>query len=330
MKRLIFLSIFLLVVELAQAQSTPEAFLGLLPAVPTIDCNTESSRQNEAIAAFQSQINATREKLSERIRAEKQKNRTTQLSENVKGQAVAQSGLSENELNKVADKKTSSAEKDRLTDKSVQSQTGFSMAEMQQVKNMSKADRQKWAMENYGKVAQTEKQVAADAKPYQAQNTSMAKLAAEQQQLAENLQYQKNRLNKMKMDLETSATEQQIILDRKLKEIELQFRDVNDGEGSTKADMDKLRQKSRLVRQAKTEYCSKLSPLQLTYLTSYESALKENILPDLKRTAEIEYQMQKTTMAAAEESFVGRLRAIEDYAGALSGAFKFYLPVNKE
>lgn len=331
MKRLTLASILMLIVMLVHAQSTPEAFLALLPAVPTIDCSTESSRQDEAIAAFQSQITATRDKLSERIRAEKPKNRNLQLSENVKGQALTQSGLSESELNKAANKKTPSAERDRLTDKSVQNQTGFSMEEMQQVKKMSKADRQKWAMENYGKVVQTEKQKAADTKPYQAQNAStMATLAAEQQQLSQNLQQHFNRLSKMKTDLETSAVQQQVILERKLKEIELQFRDVNDGEGSTKADMEKLRQKNRLMRQAKTEYCSKLTPLQITYLTAYESALKENILPDLKRTAEIECQMQNATTGKAEESNVGRLRAIQDYAGALSGAYKYYLSVNKD
>ena len=311
------------------AQSTPEAFLGLLPAVPTIDCGIENSRQIEAIAAFQSQINATRDKLSEVIRAEKQKNKNLKLSANIKGQATAQSVLSESELNKVANRKIVSPENERLIDKTVQNQTGFSMDEMQKVKNLSKADRQKWAMENYGKVMKKEQQKAEETKPYQSQTSSMGKLAAEQQQLAMNLQSHYSRLDEMKKNIESKAEQQRIILDNKIKEIDRKYKNVNDGEGATAEDMRKLRERNKLIRDTKIDYCSKLTSLNVNYLVIYESTLKENILPDLKRQEDIEYQTRKMTMAGAERSCFDRLRAIEDYAGALSKAYDFYLPVTK-
>lgn len=328
--KIVISSIFLMICSLsANAQSTPEAFLGLLPAVPTIDCNRENSQQSEAISAFQGKINDVQRKLSEAIRLEKQKNKDSKLSKNIKGQAVAQSGLSEKELNKASDKKTSPSEKDKLVIKSVQSQTGFSMEEMQQVKKMSKADRQKWAMENYGKVTQNERQNADENKPYQAQSASMASLVAEQQQLAQNLQQHSVRLDKMKNELETTAQQQRVIMDSKIKAIEKKYRDVNDGEGATAEDMRKLRERNKLIRDAKIDYCGKLTPLNINYLVSYESVLKENILPDLKRTEEIAFQISKTTMVQAEETCFNRLRAVEDYAAALRKAYDFYLPVNK-
>ena len=326
----LFISIVcFLAMSAAHAQSTPEAFLGLLPKAPVIDCSRESSQQSEANQAFQNQITSVQDALSDAIKKEKQKNKNPKLSKNVKAQAAAQSGLSEDELKAAADRKTNRAEKERLTDKSGQSQTVFSMEEMQQVKKMSKADRQKWAMENYGKVTQNERQKADETKPYQAQSASMASLAAEQQRLAQNLQQHRTRLDKMKNELETTAQQQRVIMDSKIKAIEKKYKDVNDGEGATAEDMRKLRERNKLIRDAKIEYCSKLTPLQINYLTMYESVLKENILPDLKRTEEIAFQISKTTMAQAEETCFDRLRAVEDYAAALRKAYDFYLPVNK-
>lgn len=330
MKRIIYAAILIFFTMLCYAQSTPEAFLGLLPAVPTIDCGTESSRQTEAITAFQSQINTTREKLSEAIRVEKQKNKNTKLSERVKREASVQSGLTESELERVSNKKSSSSERERLTNKSVQNQTGFSMDEMQQVKSMSKADRQKWAMNNYGKVMEKEQQKAEDTKQYQTSNASLGELGAEQQKLAVNLRHHRERLDRMKNELETAASQQSVILENKIKEIKRKYENVNDGEGATAEDMRKLRERNKLIRDAKIEYCSKLTPLNINYLIHYEAALKENILPDLKRSEDINYQIQRQTYSKTELSCFDRLRAIEDYTSALSKAFNFYMSVNKE
>lgn len=329
MKRIIHTVILFYFTMLCYAQSTPEAFLGLLPRVPTIDCGTESSRQTEAIMAFQSQINTTREKLSESIRAEKQKNKNPKLSENVKREASARSGLTESELERVSIKKSSSSEREQLTDKSVQNQTGFSMDEMQKVKSMSKSDRQKWAMENYGKVMQKEQQKAEDTKQYQSSNTSLGELGVEQQKLAVNLQHHREQLDRIKNDLETEASQQNVILENKIKEIKCKYENVNDGEGATAEDMRKIRERNKLIRDAKIEYCSKLTPLNINYINHYETTLKENILPDLKRLENINYQIQRKTYAKAELSCFDRLRAIEDYASALSKAFNFYMSVNK-
>ncbi len=327
-KNILLLLGLLLCVMYATAQSTPEAFLRMLPKVPTIDCNQKSSQQMEANLAFRTQITSTQDALSDAIKKEKQKNKNQQLSKNVKEQAAAQSGLSEEELKIASNKKTSKAEKDRLTSKSVENQTGFSMEQMQEVKRMSKEDRKKWAMENYGKVMENEQQKVKETRPSQAQNVSLPNLAQEQQRIAENLQYHYARIDKKKQDVELLAAQQQLILDRKLKEISARYKDVNDGEGSTKADMAKLQERDRLIRKAKVEFCSKLTPVQLDYLITYESVLKSNILPDLNRTEEIEYEIRKKTFSKAEKSIFEQLRAIEKYSGALNKAFDYYLPVD--
>lgn len=330
MKRLTFILAFLMLFfGFGRAQSTPEAFLGLLPKSPTIDCNTESTRQNEASSAFRSQVNDVREKLTQAIRIENKKNKNQQLSKNLKAQAAAQSGLSEEELKTASDKKTAQSEKDRLVSKSVQSQTGFSMEEMQQVKKMSKADRQKWAMENFGKVTQKEQQKSEATEPYRATNGSMAKLAQEQQGIAESLQHYLNRLNEIKKALENTADEQRAVLKNKIAEIEKKYKNVNDGEGGTEEDAKKLREKNRLIRDAKIKFCSKLTPLNIDYIVNYESILKENILPDLKRQEDINYQIQKMSVEKAEKSSFDRLRAVEEYAVALSKAYDYYMSVDK-
>lgn len=328
-KLLIITSLFCLPFVGAKAQSTPEAVLGLLPKAPTIDCNTESTRQNEAIAAYNSQLNEASDKIKEAIKKESAKNKNLQLSKNIKGQAVAQSGLSEEELKRASDKKTSQSEKDRLISKSVQSQTGFSMEEMQQVKKMSKADRQKWAMENFGKVTQKEQQKAEATEPHRTNNASMAKWAEEKQKIAQNLQYHYGRLEKTEQDLNTLAEQQKMILDNKLKQIGEKYKNVNDGENASKEDMRKIREKNRLVRAAKVEFCSKVTPREIDYLVNYESILKEYILPDLKRNEEIDYQISKQTFAKAEESSLERLQAIEKYASKLASAYDYYMSVDK-
>lgn len=329
MKSLIFPAIIFFFSIICNAQSTPEAFLGMLPKVPSIDCNRENSMQAEARIIFQDQIASVRDLLSDAIKNEKQKNKNAKMSVNMKNQAIANSGLSEKELNSLSDKNTDKNEKDRLIDKSVKSQTGFSMEEMQKLKNMSKEERKKWAMGNYDKVIQNEKSKSEENKSLEQPNFSMADLASEQQKLAENLQRHFSRLEKIKADVETAAVQQKIILDNKLKEIAKKYESVNDGENATKDDLEKLRQARILIREAKVEYCSKLTPLQIDYLINYESSLKSNILPDIKRTEEIEFQMSKITMANAEESCFQRLRAIENYSAALNKAFDFYLDVDK-
>lgn len=330
MKSSILLVIVAFFVILCNAQSTPEAFLGMLPPVPSVDCNRKSSLQTEAMIVFQDQISSFKDAISEALKEEKQKNKNQKISGNFKNQAMAQSGLSENELNKLSDKNTSKSENDRLKDKAVKNQTGFSMNDMDKVKKMSKEDRMKWAMQNYNKVMQNEKSKSEETKPFQGQNVSIADLATEQQQLAENLQHHYSRLNKIKTDLETLAAEQKVVLDAKLKEINVTYRDVNDGEASTEGDMAKLKEKNNLIRKAKVEYCSKLTPQQIDYIITYENVLKENILPDLKRTEEIEHQIRQLTISQSEESCFARLRAIEDYSSALSKAFVYYLSVDKD
>ncbi len=327
-KNIISTGVLLLWLSISYGQSTPEAFLGLMPSIPTIDCGMESSRQVEAITAFQTQLNNTQDLLSQAIRDQNKKNKQQGSSADVKRQAASQSTLSEDELATVSDKNSSSSDKNRLVNQSVEGQTGFSMDEMQQVKKMSAADRQKWAMQNYGNAMQTQKSNSSASKSGQPAGGSLAELAAEQQSIAQNLQHHYARLSDMKQNIDNAAAEQQILLDNRLKAINQKYADVNDGEGSTSEDMRKLREKNKLIRDAKVEYCSKLTPLNTDYLVNYHNVLTGNILPDLKRQEDINHQLRNAALTHGEKSELERLRAVKKYGDALSSAFAYYLNVN--
>ena len=309
----------------AVSQSTPEAFLGLLPPIPAIDCKVASSQQSQAIEAFQHQISSVEEQLSEAISVEKQKNKKQAVSQYRKDNATAMSHLSEAELLRVTNKQTGQAEKNIFIGKSVQGQTGVSMEEMQKVKSMSKADRQKWANENFSQVMQAEQQTAAKTEPYTGQNASMVQLAEEQGKIAEALQHHKNRLEQIKSSYQITKEQARETLNSKLAQINNEYQDVNDGEGSTKQDVEMLRQKTEKIRKAKVEYCTKLTTLYIDYLQNHQNTLKENILPDLKRQEEIEYQIQKITYDTAQKNSFYRLSAIREYGNALRCAYENYI-----
>ena len=324
MKRLIIIGILLLLVHRGQGQSTPEAFLGLLPPIPSIDCGMDYSRQTVAIEAFQAQLNGTVELLSAAIRSGNNNSKNHDVPSNMKRQAKSQSGLSDEELTSVSADDTPNKEKDRIINKSVQSQTGFSMDEMQQVKKMTAEERKKWAMQNYGNVMNNASPQNNGAQSGSGSHNSMLALAQEQQKIALNLQNHYSRLTDMRQEIVDLAGSQLIIMNSEIKGVEQRYANVNDGEGASAEDMRKLHEKLKLVRDAKVGYCSKLTPLYINYLVSYNNILKEHILPDLKRQEEINLQLNP----AVQPNAVDRLKAVKKYAEALKSAFDYYLPVN--
>ncbi len=328
MKRIFIISVSLFMGLWCFAQSTPEAFLAELPAVPSVKCGEVPSVQSERIQAFHTQIDGVKDKLKEALKKERLKNKNRQLSKSVKNKASELSGLSEDELEAVSDKNAKKSEKNKLIDKSVQSQTGFSMDEMQKLNTMSKADRQKWANENFGKVMQAQKNnpASTNLKP---QNNNMVEQAKQQTEIAQDLQYHQQRLTDMETDLQAKAEDAKQILNAKLKEIKLQFEGVNDGEGGTKIDIEKLKQKRRLENEAKLNYCHTLSPLNTNYIETYKNTLLEHLLPDLKQLEDIEYKLMKQTYETAEMTCFSRLRAVEDYITVLYRAYNYYIPVEK-
>ncbi|MBP9584993.1 MAG: hypothetical protein KBE26_07220, partial [Bacteroidales bacterium] len=120
-----------------KAQSTPEAFLGLLPGIPSSLCTNDESE----VAAFSDQIILVKGKIGE-------------YSERVS----LLSGVSEKQAKKEAYASTSSM-------------TGISQAELMKLANMSEAEQERWAQEYAAKQVATAKA----GKPVAGENSDKAK-----------------------------------------------------------------------------------------------------------------------------------------------------------
>lgn len=273
------------------AQSTPEAFLGLLPAIPSSVCVNDDSE----VDAFSNQIILVKGKIKE-------------YSDKVSMTA----GKTEKQAKREAYATTSSM-------------TGISEAELMKLANMSEAEQERWAQEYAAKQVATAK----SGNPVAGENPERAKrlyaLNQERVKVKEEIDVIYNRLSQISREIIARDTIETRKKSEKIKSIEKAWADTPWPTGALLQDPAVDLRFKKQIYQCESEYCSIMSPLMLDYLTKYLTGLKSAI-PLYRRLTELDNEISATqglTSAVINDGNLYAVAAVEEYAKVLENAYMY-------
>ncbi len=274
-----------------KAQSTPEAFLGLLPGIPSSLCTNDESE----VAAFSDQIILVKGKIGE-------------YSERVS----LSSGVSEKQAKKEAYASTSSM-------------TGISQAELMKLANMSEAEQERWAQEYAAKQVATAKA----GKPVAGENSDKAKrlysLNQEWTKIKGEIDAIYNRLSVLNQEMIARDTVETRKKNAKIKTIEKAWADAPWPPRALMQDPAVDLKFKKQIYQCESDYCSTMSPLMLDYVTRYLTGLKYAI-PLYRKLCEVDNEISTLlglTAAVIKDENLYAVAAVEDYADVLSSVYMY-------
>lgn len=280
----------------AKAQSTPEAFLSRLPAVPQVICladTLEITNFTDKIYKIQSEI----QEVINSIHAEVQNNiGKTQINNN------------EKQIRK-------------SVEKNVSEQYGVSIQELEKLGEMSDAEQEKWAQQ-YANRMKTEAQknpTAAMKKGDKAKR--MFELASEQKMIGERITMKMERIARLFKDVELKDSIETLKLEEKIRPLEQQLCSGI----CTDAEIARSRIAEKQIYALKVQHCEKMSPLQVNAILQYQTTLK-TLLPDYRKLTEVENEV--VGLQQIGEIFPKDLScyvAINEYTTALLSAYKYWI-----
>lgn len=273
------------------AQSTPEAFLGLLPAIPSSVCTNDESE----VDAFSDRIILVKGKIKEYS----------------------------DRISLTAGKSEKEAEREAYA--SASAMTGISQAELMKLSEMSEAEQEQWAKEYAAKQvtnAKSGKQVAGA-------NPDMAKrlynLNQERSKVMGEIDAIYNKLKAINQEIIARDTIETRKKNAKIKSIEEAWESAPWPDGALMQDPKVDLKFKKLIYQCESDYCSTMSPLMLDYITKYLTGLKYAI-PLYRRLQVLDNELaavQGVSAAVVNDENLYAVAAVEEYAGVLSDAYMF-------
>lgn len=274
-----------------KAQSTPEAFLGLLPVIPSSVCTCDDSD----VDAFIDQIILVKGKIKEYA-----------------DRLSLASGVNEKQAIKEAYASTSSM-------------TGISQEELMKVANMSEAEQERWAQEYAAKQVATAK----SGKPVSGEDPEKAKrlynLNEERMKVKGEIDAIYNRLKVMNQDIIARDTVETRKKNAKIKTIEKAWADAPWPPRALMQDPAVDLKFKKQIYQCESDYCGTMSPLILDYLTKYLTGLKYSI-PMYRRLCELDNKIslaQGLTAAVVKDENLYAVAAVEGYIDELEKAYMY-------
>jgi len=315
----------------ANAQTMPEAFIGMLPSPPGDVC---SEGENSGQSAFMQQVGDLNNKLSEEMSRrkdeieEKMDNNKDKMMQN----AMARTGVSPQLMQQMMaiekaskgatgdQKKAYEAQKKALAGQMMQQSTNISMGEIENLKKMDKEGKKAWA-EAYATEKKAE--VMADPQAYQqkaAADMKNYKLAEKQRQLADSLGAQSMKYMKQFEELETSKESQNLLtqiseLDARLNE---EYRKEN------RPNDDAIKSLTDQIRDIQISYCNMQSPKYLDILSKFKSFTQASLTP-YYRLEKLTNQVTATQTGVEINTQPGLmgLQAIGSYLSKLSDVYRY-------
>lgn len=323
------ITIFLLITFFAEAQSSAIEYLNRAPKIPVSVCGNQAAEREK----FENAV----ETLSGLIETDAQR-RARILEENaeqnedvMKNNIMKQSGITESEMKKLESKEgMSDAEQKAMVDRMLQQQAGITLNDAQNLQNMNKQQQEAWGTQYAaGQVDNAKKNPNSTAAKNQ-NSRDMYELLAEQHGLAEKISEMENQLRQRYSDLIKKQDAAKSTLENDLKPLYTELNSINDGEGSTRADVAHAEDVIRRIHIKQDAFCEKHSPDILKFLADCRNSF-EGMLPSYDRMEEIQNEVtaMQTGVPFPPES-AGRLAilAVDQYLGYLKEAYrnKLYRP----
>ncbi|MFA5971304.1 MAG: hypothetical protein WC780_03045 [Lentimicrobiaceae bacterium] len=326
MKNLILALLAIGISTAMQAQITAADYFKKAPAIPGNDCQVKGDRQdafvnsvNELISEIKDDVNKRNKEANDYMNAHQ---------DEMKANMVKKSGMSDEDIKKLqSGKDLSEAEKNEMANKMIQQQANMSLDEAKNLKNMSKEGQQAWAQ---GYAAEQMAMAQANPGQYQAANQANMNqyaLLSEQTTLRNKITAQESTLQQHYRDLDTEAEIEKANLAKELKPLYDELNSINDGEGSTQADVDHAEKVIKKINALQDKYCEQFTPRILEFIKQCKTSFEASI-PDYDRIEEIQYQITAAQtgtalMTAGKGNY--SIQAVNQYLGYLSQAYRYKL-----
>lgn len=313
MKRMIWIAAVFAFSSGSHAQTTPEAYLDVIPALPKSCCQVKASDKD----AYLTKVNDLVSKLDQDIRQRKKeaKGYAETNKDKVASEMMSRAGVEGAPSPKKS--KMTREERKAMADQVMQ-QYGVSAEDTKKLKKMTQEEKTAWA-QNYAGAASA-KVTSEQSRNTQAQGQSLYDLQMEQKALVEKINTRKAGYAKR---VETLNREAQQL---KAKEIDPLQRELTSMSGivtgQQEVRMDAL---GRKLKAAQKRYCEAYAPQYLTILREYLADVKV-LLPDYDRLETIAAKVQMgLEKAAAPNAGLMSIQAILDYTAHLQKVFKYDL-----
>lgn len=303
----------------ARSQSTPEALLGKLPAVPSNICTADRAVIDhfmEQVSEVQAALKQETDRRGADVQADIDKSKGRIVDD-----AIRQSGLHKGDVNKLKQSDGSEKERRKAADNVVSEKYGVSLQELEKVSEMSETEQKQWAL----KIAeQMQSQAMNDPKAVMRKddkNRQLVALAKEEKSLMEVITERMNRVTKIFNNLEELDSIERRNFVAKLRPLQDQIC------SGICSDEEVARSKAaeKEIYALKVRFCEKMSPIQADALSQYLTAVK-SLLPIYRQLADIGNEMVELQQVGIKLPRDAKCySAVDSYAAYLKGAYKYWV-----
>jgi hypothetical protein len=327
MKTTIIFTVIILFFKITQAQSGSNDFLGKIPAVPTNVCVADNESQNQ----FEEKISAIIRDLDSQILALKKQSKPDEAKAKAQAeQMLKQQGLSQDDVDKMKNKKMTKEDKQAMAEKMMQQYTNMSMAEVNSMKNLSKEGKQAY-MEGYAAEAQATAQANAKNNKTTEVKTNYADILSQRNDLYQNIKNQQQDVLKKYQQVEQDAGGLKMV--EKMNSLRARMSQLVGGGGEggwNEKDKKEYDNTKAELNQLKKDYCQHMSPLYFSAL-NYHLANLQSSYNDYQKLDEMTGKMDNTIVTIGTTGKGGNIEYFEwakTYLQNLKDAYK-YKPVEE-
>ncbi|HNX65439.1 MAG TPA: hypothetical protein PKH02_01080 [Bacteroidales bacterium] len=314
MKKTIILFIVIAFAMPSFPQVMPEAFIGQLPAIPKGTCSLNREQRDQFIERVDELLQAIDEEQTRRdenISADADANKNIAMNA-----AAARYGISQAEMQKLQDPKTSEAEKMAIVNKMSSQKNNISVGEAKSVSNMNEAGREAW-----GQSVATEQMANAQADPEATksdQNTTkkIYDLTMAQKHLNDSLTAIANGISAEFSEIKDDPEGKKMV-----ENIEKWNSEYMNSMGIGSDSELEAR-----IKAEKEKYCATFTPRYIAVLNRYESFTKASIQPyyRLERISNKLSKLQNGVELYKEPGAMG-IASVKSYLDELKNIFQFNL-----
>ncbi len=313
---LILLAVLILPLE-GEAQTSPEALLSQLPAVPIIDCAAE----REEIDRFSDRIHKVKEALQqevERIHADANKSiRKSKL----ESDAIRRTGLQAKDVQQLQISNGSNIDGSKAAEKIISKQYGIDLHEIESVATMSDAEQEQWAKQYADLMKKKASKNPQSTIPKDDNAKMLFELASEQKKIGEYITEKMSRIALLLRQVDRQDSIENKNLEDKLIPLRKQ---LCSGICSD-AEVARSKAAEKKIYDAQIEFCQMMSPRLTNTLEQYLITVK-SLLPVYRKLTNVENKI-------AELQQIGNITpnelscyaAIDDYTNALLNAYKYWV-----
>ncbi|MEI6747976.1 MAG: hypothetical protein WCM93_02330 [Bacteroidota bacterium] len=325
MKNLILILLELSLASALSAQIEASEYLNKAPTIPAKVCQLKTA-QKDVFLKNVSDLNLLMD-----IDIHKRTKEANEYAESHRDEMqdamLKNSGMSQAYIEKMKSGEMTETEKQEVANQMLQQKMNMNMTDVKNLQGMSKEGKEAWAQgyaaENMAVAQANPKQIQID----QNKNMKAYQLLSEQSTLRQKVVNQENTIRRIYHVLDSISEAEKVVLGKELEPLYKELNSINDGEGSTQADVDHSARVIEQIQGKQDKFCEKFTPRMLDFITKSKD-FTERAIPDYDRLEQLQYEINAsqtgTTLITAGKGLYS-LQAVEIHIGYLAQAFRYKL-----